>query len=122
MDWWLLGGVLLLALAACGVLLFVAVKAISKREPYRSFLKLSTKSKLSFFRRLVKDKRVPRCVKAAPFILALYLTIPFDLVPDFIPVLGYMDDVAAVLLTLAIVMRFTPRAVVQELLEEAAKG
>ncbi|MBI2171444.1 MAG: DUF1232 domain-containing protein [Chloroflexi bacterium] len=68
---------------------------MSRREPYRSFLKLPIRSKLAFFRRLVKDRRVPWWVKAAPFALVLYLALPFDLAPDFIPVLGYLDDVGA---------------------------
>ncbi|MBI4197931.1 MAG: DUF1232 domain-containing protein [Chloroflexi bacterium] len=91
---------------------------MSRREPYRFFLKLPIRSKLAFFRRLVKDRRVPWWVKAAPFALVLYLALPFDLAPDFIPVLGYLDDVGAVLLTLAFVMRFTPRDVVRELMKD----
>lgn len=97
-------------------LTYVGVRAMSRREPYRSFLKLPIRSKLAFFRRLLKDRRVPWWVKAAPFALVLYLALPFDLVPDFIPVVGYLDDVGAVLLTLAFVMRFTPGEVVRELL------
>ncbi len=119
MSLWLIIGAAAVALAAVAALFYLAVRAMSRREPYRSFLKLSTRNKLTFFRRLVADKRVPWCVKVAPFILALYLAMPFDIVPDFIPVLGYMDDVGLVLLTLAFVMRFTPREVVRELLEEA---
>jgi uncharacterized membrane protein YkvA (DUF1232 family) len=57
-------------------------------------------------------------IKAVPFALALYLAMPFDLIPDFIPVLGYLDDVAFVVLALATVMKFTPRDVIDELLQD----
>jgi len=50
--------------------------------------------------RLVGDPSLPRPVKIALIAAAIYLASPFDLLPDFIPVLGYVDDllVAAVVL------------------------
>ena len=51
-------------------------------------------------RRLAADRSLPRRVRAGLALLLAYLAFPFDLVPDFIPVLGYADDaiiVAAVL-------------------------
>jgi uncharacterized membrane protein YkvA (DUF1232 family) len=50
--------------------------------------------------RLAADRSLPRRVRAGLALLLAYLAFPFDLVPDFIPVLGYADDaiiVAAVL-------------------------
>ena len=50
--------------------------------------------------RLAGDRSLPRGVRAGLALLLAYLAVPFDLVPDFIPVLGYADDaiiVAAVL-------------------------
>jgi uncharacterized membrane protein YkvA (DUF1232 family) len=50
--------------------------------------------------RLAADQSLPRRVRAGLALLLAYLAFPFDLVPDFIPVLGYADDaiiVAAVL-------------------------
>jgi uncharacterized membrane protein YkvA (DUF1232 family) len=50
--------------------------------------------------RLVSDPRLPRSAKLALLAAAVYLASPFDLIPDFIPVVGYLDDalVAAVVL------------------------
>ncbi|MSQ22486.1 MAG: DUF1232 domain-containing protein [Dehalococcoidia bacterium] len=70
---------------------------------------------------VVTDPRVPRWIKLLPFLMAAYLASPIDLIPDFLPVLGYLDDVALVLLVVAAIVRFTPRAVVTELLDEARK-
>jgi uncharacterized membrane protein YkvA (DUF1232 family) len=52
------------------------------------------------FRRLLADGRVPRSCKLALWLLLGYLALPFDVVPDFIPVAGQLDD--AVLLALAL--------------------
>src|SRR5207245_2807259 len=47
---------------------------------------------------LIADKRVPGKVKATLTAVAAYLAMPFDLIPDFIPVLGYLDDLVLVIL------------------------
>src|SRR3954465_11703782 len=43
---------------------------------------------------IVRDRRVPLYLKAIPALAALYLLLPVDLVPDWIPVLGQLDDLA----------------------------
>ncbi len=44
------------------------------------------------FRRLLGDPRVPRATKALLVPAIAYLAFPLDLIPDFIPVIGYLDD------------------------------
>jgi uncharacterized membrane protein YkvA (DUF1232 family) len=56
-------------------------------------------------RRLVGDPRVPRRHKLLLGALVGYLALPIDLVPDFIPVAGHIDDVLVVVLALRIVLR-----------------
>jgi hypothetical protein len=55
--------------------------------------------------RLLRDRRVPRWRKAALALLAGYLALPFDLVPDFIPVVGQLDDAILAALVLRLVLR-----------------
>ena len=55
--------------------------------------------------RLLRDPRVPRRKKLLLFGLAGYLAFPFDLVPDFIPVAGQLDDVIIVALVLGSLLR-----------------
>jgi uncharacterized membrane protein YkvA (DUF1232 family) len=76
---------------------------------------------VKFFRRLITDPRVPRLAKILPFLLAGYLAFPIDLIPDFIPVLGYVDDVAIAVGVLALVIRLTPRGAIDDIIRELAE-
>jgi uncharacterized membrane protein YkvA (DUF1232 family) len=55
--------------------------------------------------RLLRDPRVSRRKKALLLALAGYLALPFDLVPDFIPIAGQLDDVFVVALVLRTLVR-----------------
>lgn len=57
------------------------------------------------FRRLLADDRVPRRNKLFLAAMIGYLAMPFDLVPDFIPVAGQLDDAIIVALVLRTVLR-----------------
>jgi uncharacterized membrane protein YkvA (DUF1232 family) len=57
------------------------------------------------FRRLLGDARMPRRHRAMLVALLGYLALPFDLVPDFIPVAGQLDDAIIVALTLRAILR-----------------
>lgn len=57
------------------------------------------------FRRLLRDERVPRRRKLLVGALVGYLVMPLDLVPDFVPVAGQLDDVLIVALVLRTVLR-----------------
>jgi uncharacterized membrane protein YkvA (DUF1232 family) len=57
------------------------------------------------FRRLLGDPRMPRRYKAIVVALLGYLALPFDLVPDFIPVAGQLDDAIVVALALRAILR-----------------
>jgi uncharacterized membrane protein YkvA (DUF1232 family) len=56
-------------------------------------------------RRLAVDSTVPRAARVRLWLLLAYLAIPFDVVPDFIPVLGYADDAIIASLVLRSVVR-----------------
>jgi uncharacterized membrane protein YkvA (DUF1232 family) len=66
------------------------------------------------FKRLAEDPRVPRRQKAALLFVAAYLAMPFDLVPDFIPVAGQLDDAILVALALRSLVRAAGSGVVAE--------
>jgi uncharacterized membrane protein YkvA (DUF1232 family) len=61
-----------------------------------------------------RDPRVPWYAKALAIAVAAYATSPIDLIPDFIPVLGYLDDLIIVPLGLALAIRLIPPEVMAE--------
>ncbi len=62
---------------------------------------------LRLVRRLAVDPALPRGVRVRLALLLGYLAMPFDLVPDFVPVLGWADDVIVVVAVLRSVVRRT---------------
>ena len=64
--------------------------------------------------RLLRDPRVPRRHKLLLGALVGYLALPFDIVPDFIPVAGHLDDVLVVALTLRAVLKGTKGELLRE--------
>ena len=74
------------------------------------------------FKRLLGDERVPRRGKLAVALLVPYLALPFDLVPDFIPVAGQLDDAILVAVVLAYVVSAAGRDVVAELWPGSERG
>jgi uncharacterized membrane protein YkvA (DUF1232 family) len=60
---------------------------------------------LRLLRRLAADRSLPRAVRVRLGLLMAYLAMPIDLVPDFIPVLGYADDAIIVAVVLRSVVR-----------------
>jgi uncharacterized membrane protein YkvA (DUF1232 family) len=60
---------------------------------------------LRLVRRLAADKTLPRGVRLRLGLLLVYLACPIDLIPDFIPVLGYADDAIIVTAVLRSVVR-----------------
>ena len=65
-------------------------------------------------RRLLADPRVPRRRKALLVLAALYLASPIDLVPDFIPVVGQLDDAVVLALVLRRVVAGSGAGLVEE--------
>ncbi len=66
------------------------------------------------FRRLIGDPRVPRSKKLLLAAVIPYLALPIDLVPDFIPVAGYLDDAVIVALALRHVLRGSDPAIITQ--------
>ena len=61
-----------------------------------------------------RDPRVPWYTKALALGVVGYALSPIDLIPDFIPIIGYLDDLILVPLGLALVLRLTPEHVLAE--------
>jgi uncharacterized membrane protein YkvA (DUF1232 family) len=66
---------------------------------------------VTLVRRLRKDPRVPRRAKIAIVIAGIWVASPIDLIPEFIPVIGPLDDIVVVALALRYAGRQVPREV-----------
>jgi uncharacterized membrane protein YkvA (DUF1232 family) len=66
------------------------------------------------------DPRTPWYAKAFAGLVAAYAFSPIDLIPDFIPVLGYLDDLVLVPLGIALAVRMIPPEVMADCREKAA--
>jgi uncharacterized membrane protein YkvA (DUF1232 family) len=116
MNWHLLIEILAVTLALW-VLSWVAMVLFARRLPpgllrdAAEFLPAC----VTTARRLRGDPSVPRRAKVALLIAILWVLSPIDLLPEFLPVIGPLDDVVAVVLLL----RYAARSVPRELLEEA---
>ena len=56
-----------------------------------------------------RDPRTPWYARAVAILVAAYALSPIDLIPDFIPILGYLDDLLIVPLGILLVVRLIPR-------------
>jgi uncharacterized membrane protein YkvA (DUF1232 family) len=92
------------ALYVAGVL---ALIALGRRSDSRALVQLIPDC-IALFRRLLGDPRVPWWCKVLLVLAIAYLALPFDLVPDFIPVAGQLDDAIIVAVVLRIVLRRNP--------------
>jgi len=105
-SWWLdlvLGlaaGLALAWLVLAIALLFVQPRGGLLREAMRLLPDV-----LRLIRRLAADRCLPRGVRMRLGLLLAYLALPFDLIPDFVPVLGYADDAIIVTAMLRSVVR-----------------
>src|SRR3970040_116058 len=85
--------------------------------------RLSLRNKARLASALARDRRIPLVIRGVPALLVLYLAFPLDLIPDFIPIAGQLDDLLIVGLGVWLLFRFVPREALLEHVErpEAAQ-
>ena len=68
-----------------------------------------------------RDRRVPWHAKLVAAIVAAYALSPIDLIPDFVPILGYLDDLLIVPLGILLAVHLIPRRLMAEFRREALR-
>jgi uncharacterized membrane protein YkvA (DUF1232 family) len=105
---WQVAVAVIAGLVLIWVALVVALYLVGRKEQdptrLRDVLRL-VPDVVRLLRRLAADESLPRGVRVRLTLLVVYLLIPVDLVPDFIPVVGYADDAVIVALALRSVTR-----------------
>ena len=112
MPWQLLGGVLAALLLLWLVLLLVLWRMSPGGPAVRDAMRLLP-DVLRLVSRLARDRSLPRGVRIRLWLLLGYLALPIDLVPDFLPVIGYADDAVLVLVAVRSVLRAVDRVVLE---------
>lgn len=108
MNFWdaavaVIGGVVLIY-----AVLLVLLALYARRHPETVGMKDALRllpDLLGLLRRLTADRALPRGIRVRLVLLLVYLASPIDLVPDFLPVIGYADDAIIVALVLRSVIR-----------------
>ena len=113
-GWWQLVATLFGALIALWLLMLAALWLVGPGDKtmLRESLRLIPDI-LRLIKRLAGDPSLPRGIRVRLTLLLAYLALPFDLVPDFIPVIGYVDDVLAVAIVLRSVVRIAGAGVLE---------
>ena len=106
---------------AAWLALIVVLLVLGRREDARAVTTFVPDCAV-LFKRMLRDPRVPRRAKVALVLLIPYLVSPIDLVPDFIPVAGQLDDAILVAFVLRYVVRKAGPEVVEELWPGPERG
>ena len=75
---------------------------------------LEIKHEINVYRRVLKDKRTPGIAKIFLGLAIGYLLLPVDIIPDFIPVIGHLDDLIIVPALVIIALKIIPKEVIED--------
>lgn len=82
----------------------------------------SIKAELTMYRLVLADRRTPLGAKIILSLAVGYLLLPFDLIPDFIPIIGHLDDAIIVPALVVIAVKMIPTEVLDEARLKAGAG
>jgi uncharacterized membrane protein YkvA (DUF1232 family) len=103
---------LVLGLIACWLALLLVLWRLRPRDGIAAEALRAVPDVVRLTHRLARDPSLPRTLRVSLWLMLAYLASPIDLVPDFIPVIGYVDDAVVVAVVLrAVVRRAGPDAV-----------
>ncbi|MDP2152991.1 MAG: DUF1232 domain-containing protein [Methylotenera sp.] len=80
------------------------------------------KKELAVYRLVLKHPQTPWLAKCLLWLAVGYLLLPFDLIPDFIPILGQLDEVIIILTLLYFALLLIPKALIQECREQVQQA
>lgn len=83
---------------------------------------LSWQQRASLVSGLARDPRLPWRVRLVPLLVAAYVASPLDLIPDFVPVLGRLDDLAAIGMAFRFAQRSMPPGLIEEHMRRVTAG
>jgi uncharacterized membrane protein YkvA (DUF1232 family) len=85
--------VIVLSLLAMAIVLYLLYRRFRVHPVMRRIQDLSWENRFRLAGRLLNDEHIPLINRAILVLIVVYLAMPIDLIPDFIPVLGQIDDI-----------------------------
>lgn len=82
----------------------------------------SLKQNLRVYQLALKDARTPRLAKILLWLAVGYMFLPFDLIPDFVPVIGHLDDAIIIPLLVFLAFKMIPKDVIKDCQRMAEQG
>lgn len=79
------------------------------------------KQELAVYRLALQDPRTPRLAKLCFWMAISYALMPFDLIPDFIPVIGHLDDLIIVPAFIYMALKLTPPEIIADCRRQAKR-
>jgi len=86
----------------------------NKRNSFLSRAVRTLRTEIRFYQHLLAHSKTPRLAKYCLYIGLAYLLSPFDLIPDFVPILGQLDDLLIVGGLIWLATRLTPAEIIKE--------
>lgn len=83
------------------------------KQKIKAFVK-AFKKELKIYRSLLVDKRTPWLAKCCLALAVGYVLLPFDIIPDFIPIVGHLDDLVIVPLLVYLAIKLIPHDLMAE--------
>jgi uncharacterized membrane protein YkvA (DUF1232 family) len=115
-------GVALLGVVLAAAFVWWKVLRSDERQLARRMGKLRMGDKLRLGRDLFRDPRVPLWSRIVAVALVLYLASPLDVLPDFLPGIGMLDDLLIVMIGAGLLLRSVPRHVIEESISRYEQG
>lgn len=123
-EWLLVGIVVALIVGSVAAWLIWRHLGVDAKAVMSRIAALPIRAKLRLIGALLTEERVPPLMRLLVTALVLYLVLPVDLIPDFIPVLGQVDDIVVGAASVVLLFRFLPRPLLEELIlrQELGEG
>lgn len=112
-EWLLLGAV------AAGIVALAIHRFLRATRPGRRFLSLSAESKLRFGRYVLAKGDLPLPIRIVMIGTVGYLALPLDIIPDFIPIIGHLDDFLVTSVAVLLLMSAIPAETFDRALRDA---
>ncbi len=104
----------LILIAAVAAFLWWKIATSDEKKLGRRIAKLDFSDKLSLAGSLFTDPRIPIVSRIIAVALVVYLASPIDIIPDFIPFIGFLDDLLIVMIGAGFILRTIPRWLIEE--------